>query len=71
MKRTVKKDDERIFCPEVGDVLSCPKGTTFDMVFLREIGIDPWSSFNWIVYMIEEWPFTARKDELTNGGDST
>jgi len=56
MQRKLKPDDEKIFCPEVGEVLSCPKGTTYDMVFLREIGVEPWSAFNWIVWMIEGFP---------------
>jgi len=71
MQRKLKPDDEKIYCPEVSKWLMCPKGTVADMVFLRELGVDPWAAFNWIIYMIEEWPFTAREDEMTNGSDPT
>lgn len=48
--------DERIIDPN-GKFLAAPKGTLSDLLFLVSCGIDPWSSFGMITFVIGECPW--------------
>ena len=45
-----------------GEKLHGPKGTRADLEFLESCGIDPWSSFWMIVYVVSECPWRDDKE---------
>ena len=58
-KQTPDRHDpsEKFTHPDTGKELVGPKGTFADLAFLESCGIDPWSSFGMITYVIGECPW--------------
>jgi hypothetical protein len=50
--------NEAILDPTNGKTLTCPPGTTDDLVFLKRMGIDPWSALGMVTYVNGEHPWT-------------
>jgi len=50
--------DEIFTDPSTGHKIVGPSGTRADMDFLQACGIDPWSSFGMITFVLGEHPWT-------------